>query len=363
MKFGIDVRWMVDNHRGMGRFAEFLIKPILPDIVALAPSNTNNCNYRAIYKGNSFFPWWEQNILPAISNDEDFDFLILPYNTGPVFRKTKAKKISVIHDLIFMKNKHELPLSTSTYQTLGRYYRRFVVPKIAKKSDIIITVSEYTKFELIEKLEVTESKIKVIPNSIKDEWFCEPVPYENRSSYLFTVAGEAPSKNVVTLLKSFSLATSAIASDIKLVIAGIKVSQQEPFSSLCTELGIDDRVEFLGFLSDEELRKKYRESKAFVFASLFEGFGIPLLEAMASGTPVCCSNTTSLPEVAGDSAFYFNPRNSREMAEQIVACLNSSIEEKTIRIEIGRQRAALFSEKNMNKKVRDFWREYCGIDL
>ncbi|MBL4244792.1 glycosyltransferase family 4 protein [Vibrio fluvialis] len=353
---------MINNHRGMGRFAQFFIKPILSDLVALAPQGTNACNYRVVSRGNAFFPWWEQVILPTISNDERLDFLILPYNTGPILRKTKAKQISIIHDLIFMRDKRELPLSTSIYQTLGRYYRRFVVPRIAKNSDIIITVSEYTKSELIEQLGVAENKIKVIPNSIKDEWFCEPLPHESRGSYLFTVAGEAPSKNVITLLKSFSLAIDTIASDIKLVIAGIKVSQQEPFAALCKELGIESRVEFLGFLSDEELQQRYREAKAFVFASLFEGFGIPVLEAMASGTPVCCSNTTSLPEVAGDAAFYFNPRNTKEMANQIAVCLNSSTEEKTIRVSVGRQRAALFSQQYMDQKVREFWREYCGIE-
>ncbi|EOX4280277.1 glycosyltransferase family 4 protein [Vibrio cholerae] len=353
---------MINNHRGMGRFAEFLIRPILSDTVALAPQGTDDSTYRMVSKGHGFFPWWEQVILPSLSNEQGLDFLILPYNTGPIFRKITAKRISVIHDLIFMRDKHELPLSISIYQTLGRYYRRFVVPRIAKNCDIIITVSEYTKFELIEQLGVSENKIKVIPNSIKDEWFCEPLPLESRGSYLFSVAGEAPSKNVITLLKSFSLAIDSIASDIKLVIAGIKVSQQAPFVTLSKELGIESRVEFLGFLSDEELQQRYREAKVFVFASLFEGFGIPLLEAMASGTPVCCSNTTSLPEVAGNSAFYFDPRNSNEMAQQIAACLNASDEEKIVRVNAGRQCATAFSEKNMEKKVREFWREYCGIE-
>ncbi len=362
MRFGIDIRWMVNNHRGMGQFAEFLIKPISTDIFALAPVGVVDGKYCTISKGNSFFPWWEQFVLPNIANSENIDFLILPYNTGPILLSTDAKRISVIHDLIFMKDQDELPISTSMYQTLGRYYRRFVVPRVAKSSDIIITVSEYTKLELIEQLGVSANKIKVIPNSIKDVWFCEPLPLESRSPYLFTVAGESPSKNVMTLLKSFSLAINSLAPDINLVIAGIKLSQQVPFFSFCKDLGIESRVEFLGFLSDEELQQRYREASAFVFASLFEGFGIPLLEAMASGTPVCCSNTTSLPEVAGESALYFNPRNSNEIAQQIVACLNCSSDEKAIRVDAGIQRAKLFSEQNMDKKVREFWRDYCGIE-
>ncbi|MEZ8382421.1 glycosyltransferase family 4 protein [Vibrio splendidus] len=359
MKLGIDIRWMVNNHRGMGRFAEFLIKPVEDKIIAFAPNNIDSSNYKVVKKGNSFFPWWEQCILPLLSRKEKIDYLILPYNTGPIFGCGEAKRIVVIHDLIFMCSKDELPLSMSFYQILGRYYRRFVVPRVAKKANIIVTVSEYTKKELMEKLNVSENKIKVIPNSIQNEWFSERMPLSERKPYLFTVAGEAPSKNVSNLLKAFSLARGNIDGNIKLRIAGIKVAHHAVFIAQTKTLGIENHVEFLGFVSDKALQQQYREAQAFVFASLFEGFGIPLLEAMASGTPVICSNSTSLPEVVGDSALLFNPRDVSDIANKIVNIFSD--DDSGRMVDHAYLRACKFSEDAVNRKIKTFWREYCGF--
>lgn len=359
MKFGIDVRWMINNHRGMGRFAEFFIRPLRQNMVALAPMNIPDSDYDVVKKGNSFFPWWEQFILPLLSKQQSLDFLILPYNTGPVFGNTRAKQVAVIHDLIFMRSTDELPLSSSWYQVLGRYYRRVIVPRVAKKADIIVTVSEYTKNELIDKLNIPESKIKVIPNSICNEWFLESIPLSERKQYLFTVAGEAPSKNVSNLLQGFSIANKQLKNRVKLRIAGIKSTHHAFFIEQAKSLGIEDVVEFLGFISDEELQKQYREASAFIFASLYEGFGIPLLEAMASGTPVCCSNTTSLPEVVGDTALLFDPRDVEQIASSVIQILNTDNSEN--QVVDAYKRALEFSENSVSKKINIFWREYCGF--
>ncbi len=360
MKFGIDIRWMINNHRGMGRFAEFLIQPIKDNIIALAPIDTDDVNYKVVKKGNNFFPWWEQCILPFLAKEQKLDYLILPYNTGPIFNKAKAKQVVVIHDLIFMRPKHELPLSPSLYQTLGRYYRRIVVPRVAKNADMIITVSEYTKSELIEKLNIPENKIRVIPNSIQREWFCESIPISQRKPYIFTVAGEAPSKNVNNLLKAFAITLKNIDINITLRIAGIKSNCHHIFIEQAKSLDIGDRVEFLGFISDQELQLQYREARVFVFSSLFEGFGIPLLEAMASGTPICCSDSTSLPEVVGDTALLFNPRKPDDIAIKIIDILEC--DDLDDRISRAYFRASEFSEDAVNIKIREFWRDYCGVD-
>jgi glycosyltransferase involved in cell wall biosynthesis len=359
MKFGIDVRWM-NNNRGMARFAEFFIKPLKKEIIALAPNNIGDTSYQTVKKGNSFFPWWEQYILPILSKQEALDFLILPYNTGPIFGNTQAKQIAVIHDLIFMRSRKELPLSMSLYQTLGRYYRRFVVPRVAKKADIIVTVSEYTKSELIEKLNVPADKIRVIPNSIENDWFVEPIPLTERKPYLFTVTGSAPSKNVPNLLKAFSIAKNHYESNFMLRIAGINTAHHATYITQAKALGIEHQVEFLGFISDQELQLQYRQARAFVFASLFEGFGIPLLEAMASGTPVCCSNSTSLPEVVGDTALLFDPTDIADIANNLVLVLADK--EAKLRTVAAYKRATEFSEDAVNKKIKTFWREFCDFD-
>lgn len=359
MKLGIDIRWMVDNHRGMGRFAEFLIKPVKDKIIAFAPSNINCKNYNVVKKGHSFFPWWEQCILPFLSKTEKIDYIILPYNTGPIFGGGKTKKIVVIHDLIFMRSKDELPLSISLYQILGRYYRRFVVPKVAKKADVIITVSEYTKSELIEKLNIPENKITVIPNSISDKWFGPYSELSERKPYLFTVAGEAPSKNVPKLIEAFSIAKENLDKNIILRIAGIKKVHHPEFIEIAKKFKIDRDIEFLGFISDQELQLQYKEARVFIFSSLFEGFGIPLLEAMASGTPVCCSNSTSLPEVVGDTALLFNPYDANDISKSITSLFYEDISISENRVSKAYLRASEFSENAVNNKIKTFWRKYC----
>ncbi|WP_325090119.1 glycosyltransferase family 1 protein, partial [Burkholderia contaminans] len=136
-------------------------------------------------------------------------------------------------------------------------------------------------------------------------------------SYLFTVAGEVPSKNVDRLLQAFAIARPALGDDARLRIAGIKSDHHAHFLGRADALGLGGVVELLGYVSREDLRQQYRHARAFVFASLFEGFGIPLLEAMASGTPVACSNTTSMPEIVGECGLQFDPYSVEEMAEQI----------------------------------------------
>ena len=355
MKIGIDASWMVGNYRGMGRFARQLIDPIRNEIVALVPKRIKVDEWPYVNGGNGFFPWWEQIEIPRLCFKEDLDILLSPYNTGPLTSIGKTKSIAVVHDLIFMQPWSILPPSLSPFQTLGRVYRRSVVPTFAKRSDTIITVSHFTKNELMDKFKISENKIHVIPNSISEDWFIPPIPLESRKPYIFTVAGESPSKNVMRLLEAFSIALPKLGKNISLKIAGIKSNYQRNFQLKAIKLGIGDHVEFLGFVSDHELRQLYREAKGFVFASLFEGFGIPLLEAMASGTPIACSNTTSIPEVVGESAFFFNPISKEEIAVQIIKLCESNevLESKSKSALI---RVQSFSESNVSQRIDFFWK-------
>ena len=356
MKIGIDASWMIGNYRGMGRFARQLIAPFRNEIVALVPKRTKVDEWPYVNGGNGFFPWWEQVEIPRLCFKEDLDILLSPYNTGPLTSIGKTKSIAVVHDLIFMQPWSVLPTSLSLFQSLGRVYRRSIVPPFVKRSETIITVSHFTKNELIDKFKISENKIHVIPNSISEDWFMSPVPLESRKPYIFTVAGESPSKNVIRLLEAFSIALPQLGKNFSLKIAGIKSNFHRDFQLKANKLGIDNNVEILGFVSDQDLRQLYREAKGFVFASLFEGFGIPLLEAMASGTPVACSNTTSMPEVVGDSAFFFNPISVEEIAEQIhnICCNNESIVSKS---NSGLYRARSFSESNVSQEIDFFWKQ------
>ncbi len=354
MKLGVDIKWMVGNYRGMGRFARQLIAPVNSEVVALAPKGITTNDWPCVSHGMGFFPWWEQVELPRLCRSERLDFLLCPYNSGPVTSVGSTRVIAVIHDLIYLQPWSVLPPSISAYQTLGRLYRRQVVPTFARSADTILTVSHFTKIELVERFGLTEDNVHVIPNAIPDCWFQPPLSMQSRKPYFFTVAGEPPSKNVHGLLRGFALALPSLGQEATLVIAGVKPAHHASFIQLATELGVADRVELLNYVSVDELRQYYREARAFVFASLFEGFGIPLLEAMACGTPVACSNTTSMPEVVGDCALMFDPRSADDIAHKLGLAWKET-PERAARTLAAIERARGFSESTVAQTISTFW--------
>ncbi|MGC3028686.1 glycosyltransferase family 4 protein [Burkholderia sp. DN3021] len=354
MKLGVDITWMVGNYRGMGRFARQLVAPVGASVLGLAPSGVRVDEWPCVSDGRGFFPWWEQIELPRLCREQKLDYLLCPYNTGPLRSTGNTRLIAVVHDLIYMKPWHELPPARSLYQTAGRIYRRYVVPRLARRADVVLTISRFSQRELVETLGLRETDVRVIPCTIADDWFESPLSQAAREPYLFTVAGEAPSKNVDRLLKAFAIARPALGDDATLRIAGIKSEHHAHFLERASALGLAGVVELLGYISRDELREQYRRARAFVFASLFEGFGIPLLEAMASGTPVACSNTTSMPEIAGECGLQFDPYSVEEMAEQIRKVWSDD-QRFEVAIGDGMDRARTFSESAVRPSLVDFW--------
>ncbi|EGQ9313293.1 glycosyltransferase family 4 protein [Vibrio vulnificus] len=352
--YSIDVRWMVGSFRGMGRYAWQLIEPIKHKTVALAPKGTQKVSLKINYAGSAFFPYWEQFIQPSLAKKTQVSYLICPYNTGPLWVPKGIKTVLVVHDLIFMKSFKELPLSVSLYQVLGRLYRRFVVPRLIKKADYIITVSHYTKSEILKHYS-PKAEIAVIPNSISSDWLNYITqPLSQRSNYFITVAGEAPSKNLNRLLEAYANYVKQVQYPTPLKIVGVKSSYHEQFHSLANKLDIGSYIEWIGYISNEQLISLYSNAKGFIFASLFEGFGIPLIEAMAVGTPIACSNTTSLPEVVGECAYQFSPFSLEEITSGF---LHLDQDETVLRdnVLIALDRVKRYSEEEVNKQFVLFW--------
>ncbi len=354
MKLGVDIKWMIGNYRGMGRFARQLISPVKSAVIALCPHGITTTEWPCVSQGRGFFPWWEQVELPRLCQREQLDFLLCPYNTGPLNSLGSTRAIAVIHDLMFMQQWSNLSPSISLYQNLGRLYRRQIVPAFVRRADTILTVSHFTKVELVEKFGITDKNIHVIPNAIADNWFEQPLPFHSRKPYLFTVSGESPNKNVLGLLKAFALVLPKLGPDARLKVAGIKSTFHPRFQMVAKELRIADRVDLLGYVSVDQLRLLYREARAFIFASLFEGFGIPLLEAMASGSPIASSNSTSMPEVIGDCGLMFDPRSIDDMAYKICLIWQDS-PDKNARVLAGIERARGYSESQVTQSMSMFW--------
>lgn len=354
MLIGVDASWMVGNYRGMGGYARQLIAPVSNDIVALTPNGISTNDWACVSGGKSFFPWWEQVELPRRCRSERLDFLLCPYNSGPLTSVGSTRLIAVIHDLIYLESWRVLPPSISVYQTLGRLYRRQVVPAFAQRADTIVTISYFTKGELVERFGLSEEDVHVIPCTIEDSWFVQPLPLSLRKPYFFTVGGEAPSKNVRGLMKAFALVLPKLANGARLKIAGVKLAYHDSFMKLAAEIGVAEQVDLLGYVSVEELRQHYREARAFVFASLFEGFGIPLLEAMASGTPVACSNTTSMPEVVGDCGLMFDPMDIEDMAHKLQLIWEDTSAQEVLTM-AAVERARSFSQSAVSQRMSAFW--------
>lgn len=358
MKLAVDARWMVGNYRGMGRYAHALLEPIAQDVTALLPTGYPQCSYQTVYQGNGFFPWWEQMVLPHLCTESAVKKLLCPYNTAPIHLPSSTELILVVHDLIYLEPWARLPPSVSAYQTLGRLYRRLIVPTAIKRATKLIAVSEYTGNQLSQRFSIPKGEIHIIPNSLGDSWYAEtPLSLNTRRPYLLVVAGEAPSKNLATLIRAFAkfrVQLGSQANGVHLRIVGIKPSHQAHFKRVAEDVAICAFTQFEPFLDEFELRRLYREAWLFAMPSLFEGFGIPVLEAMASGTPVACSNTTSLPEVVGDAGWLFDPRNMDDMVRQLYAAWTDH-KGRFERVQLGLIRAQRYHRATVAKLITQFW--------
>ena len=359
IKIALDARWSIGEYRGMGRFTRFFIKPIEKNIIAFGSKGQQDKILNVISKGINFYPLWEQLTLPKLCNENDIDLLICPYNTAPVFGNLKKMTVLIVHDIIFMKSIKELPISNSFYQNLGRIYRKLVLPLVIKKANYLITVSNYSKVEIIKRFGIEGKKIIVIPNTIDKKWFEQPqIPTDKRKPYIFCVTGEGASKNFFNGLKAYIhlIKTNPNVTE-KLIVAGIKVKDRTEYLQLATKESVSKRIIFLDFISDELLVEYYQNARLFFFPSLYEGFGIPLIEAMALGTPIACSNTTSFPEVTNNAALYFDPTDILSISATIQKLINNpalcrSLQAKGV-VEVQR-----YHPDRVLNQISDFWRNF-----
>jgi len=363
MKIAFDARWMTGNYRGMGKYGHALVEPVRDRSVALLPARTAEVDGFATTRGGgSFFPWWEQAWLPRLAQEAAATHLLCPYNTGPLRVPTSMKLILVVHDLIYLESWRDLPPSVSAYQTLGRLYRRWNVPAMLARADHVISVSEYTRNEIVRRFDIDPARITVIPNSISDLWF-EPTAASDTPPdrpYLLAVAGEAPSKNLPRLIEAFARLRHRGHDALELRIVGVSAAHHAHFMALAESKGAADAVRFEGFLSIEALRAMYCQATLFVMPSLYEGFGIPLLEAMASGAPVVCSRSTSLPEVAGEAGWFFDPRDVDAIATTLALALCDDAERQR-RVHLGSERVIQYSNRNVRPQMADFWNRLSDV--
>ncbi len=222
-----------------------------------------------------------------------------------------------------------------------------------RRADGIVAISEHTRGELAQRFGVDAARVTVTPLGLGhriDPVEASAVPASRLRAlgvggeeFLLTLSTVEPRKNLPRLFEAFTrLIAHPRWADLRLVVAGGRGWKTAPTYERPAQLGIDDRVDFLGFVPDEALAALFARCRAFVLPSIVEGFGMPLLEAMAHGAPVACSRAGALPEVGGDVPVYFDPLDVEDMARALGASLDASVSRVEL-AERGRERAARFS--------------------
>jgi glycosyltransferase involved in cell wall biosynthesis len=204
----------------------------------------------------------------------------------------------------------------------------------------IIAVSEFTRHDLLCEFRMSENKIDVIPWGVhakpdqdipEEEWkaLCQTLGV--RSPFFVAFGGDAPRKNVGRILEAMSVFTCTVSRNVQLALIGVTPYMQKRIEAMTNQLGISKNVVSLGYLADGMVSLLLTKSEALVYVSLYEGFGLPILEAMALGTPVITSSVTSMPEVAGKAALLVEPNDAGAIAEAMRECFANSVLRATLR--------------------------------
>ena len=277
-------------------------------------------NVHIIEIGNNFYPLWEQFSLPRAVNQLNLDMLHCTSNTAPI--RCKVPLILTLHDIIFLEPRDKS--NKSFYQDMGWRYRRFVVPRILKKCKRIITVSDFEYNNIITKLQIPEEKMVMIYNGY-NKWF-RPVEdteliyqqYIEEPGYFFFLGNTDPKKNTERTLIAYSKYLEMSDVKRKLLMADLDKEYLEDIIERNHIDNIRDHIVMPGYIKNADLPYIYNNAFAFLYTSLRESFGIPLLEAMACGTPVITSNTSSMPEIGGSEVIMVNPLNVNEITEKML---------------------------------------------
>jgi glycosyltransferase involved in cell wall biosynthesis len=281
----------------------------------------------------------EQALLPRLAARSGVDLVHSLASTAPLCGG--FARVVTIHDLIYAR----FPEAHAGIRDMGM---RVLVPAAARRSDRVIADSQSTRNDLIELLHVEPGRIDVVPLGLGAVRRADPLPeHETRERFdlgarriVLSLSAKRPHKNLRVLLDA--LAELAAESRPVLVLPGYPTAHESELRAHARERGLDNDVRFVSWVSAEELEGLWELASAFVFPSLYEGFGLPLLEAMARGVPVACSNASSLPEVAGEAALLFDPRSASQIAQSLQRLLSDEALAERLRV-LGRERVRRFT--------------------
>ncbi len=371
MKIGIEAQRLFRPHKhGMDIVALELIRALQAIdtkneyFVFVKADEDNTClsetpNFHIIVVPGGNYVFWEQIMLPFYAKKYEVEVLHCTSNTAPMFLSMPL--VLTLHDVIFME-KTTGKNTSSNYKKFGNLYRKWLVPKIVGKCQQIVTISEVEQANISKVLGLSKDAIAVVHNGVSGRFGIKPstetleevrTQLNLKDDFFLFLGNVEPRKNVSNTVKAFVLFAETNAK-VKLVITGLKSSFVE---DILTEIGKTDllnRFVLAGFVAENVLLSLYSEAKVFLYPSLREGFGLPILEAMAFGTPVVTSNISAMPEVAGDAAFLVNPYS----VEEIATAMQTAYENETLRqekIRLGYLRPSMFTWQKTAQKMLNIY--------
>jgi glycosyltransferase involved in cell wall biosynthesis len=317
-------------------------------------------NFRAAVDRSPSYSLREQITVPAALARQRPDVFHAPHYVLPPL--TRCPSVVTIHDCIHLMFPQYLP------NRLALAYARSSIWMAARRASRILTVSEASKRDILRFFDVSPGKITVIYNGIDERFHRRPPEdeivrvrerYQLEGDFVLYAGNVKPHKNLGRLLDAFDLVRREGLAHLKLVVIGDEISKYTELRRAVHRLNLHKHVRFLGFKPDAMLAVLYRLAAVFVFPSLYEGFGLPPLEAMASGTPVVTSNVSSLPEVVGDAAVLVDPTDAESIADGMRRVLTDPALAASLSTR-GLTRAAEFSWERSVRQIRAIYGEVGG---
>ena len=374
MKIGIEgQRLYRQKKHGMDMVALELIKNLqIIDkkneyVVFVKPDVDNTCipaaaNFKIVELGGGPYPTWEQFALPRAAKKEGCDILHCTSNTGPIW--SKVPLITILHDIIYLESVSLLKKSGTWYQKVGNMYRRWVVPPVVKRSKRVVTVSNFEKERIKNFMGLGDNLVAIYNGvgqhfrKITDESILNAAKekYKLPDNFMFFLGNTDPKKNTPNVLKAFADFNKKSKTKFKLVMLDY---EENALKAILNDIGSPETrndIHLTGYVVNTDLPAIINQCKVFLYPSLRESFGIPILEGMACGVPVITSNTSSMPEIAGDAAAIVDPYKP----DEILAAIERILADEKFRNELcekGMERAKLFSWRNMAVKYLELYEE------
>jgi glycosyltransferase involved in cell wall biosynthesis len=326
------------------------------DQALVAAPNFHTKTFSALTYGD-----WEQIKLPAFVRSLNLSVLHCTANTAPL--KINIPLILTLHDIIYLE---QISMKGTAYQNLGNLYRRLVVPKNVKKAELILTVSEFERQNIVDTLKIPEKKIEVLYNGVGPQFnnsyghdvvrkFKEDQDFPEQ--YVLFLGNTAPKKNTINVVKAFARYADNVNIPIPLVLLDYSKALVQKLLEEIKQPHLIKHFIFPGYVSHQQMPLVYAGATLFLYPSLRESFGLPILEAMACGVPVITSDTSSMPEVAGNAAILIDPHDVLAISNAIMLVLSNEKLKNELVLK-GLQRAAIFSWKASAQRLLDVYKKF-----